>query len=144
MRSTTSRNSPALGWRLAMAFLAAMAMATCDEPTAPTSSDPFAGSWAGAIEDRSTGAGTLRMALSGDPYLSGSWSATIAGRSAAGPASVTPPAGVGRALTLTCASGPPRGVVTVVASVSGLILQGQYFALECPGLMTGSLKLQKQ
>ena len=144
MRSTTSRNSPALGWRLVMTLIGAMAMGACDEPTAPTSSDPFAGSWAGAIEDRSTGAGTLRMALSGDPYLSGSWSATIAGRSAAGTASVAPPAGAGRGLTLTCALGPARGVVTVVASVSGSMLQGEYFALECAGLVTGSLKLQKQ
>jgi hypothetical protein len=144
MRLTTSRNSPALGWHLAMALIGAMAMGACDEPTAPTSSDPFAGSWAGAIEDRSTGAGTLRMALSGDLYLSGSWSATIAGRSAAGTVSVTVPAGAGRGLTLTCASGPARGIVTVVASVSGSLLQGEYFSLECPGLVTGSLKLQRQ
>jgi hypothetical protein len=144
MRSTTSRNSPVLGWRLAVALFGALAMGACDEPTAPTSSDPFAGSWAGAVEDRSTGAGTLRMVLSGEPYLLGSWSATIAGRSASGPASVTSPAGVGRGLTLTCTSGSARGIVTVVASVSGSILQGEYFALECPGLVTGSLKLQKQ
>jgi hypothetical protein len=144
MRSTTLGNDPARRWRLAIAFLGAMAMAACDELTSPTSSDPFAGSWAGAIADRASGSGTLRMALSGDPYLSGTWSATIAGQSPTGPATVTPPVGVGRALTLTCGSGPARGVVAVVATVDGSILQGDYYALECPGLLTGSLELRRQ
>ena len=143
MRSTMSGANPVRGW-LAIVLLAAMVVGACDNAASPTSSDPFAGSWAGAIEDRSSGTGTLRMTLSGDPYLSGTWSAAIAGQSLAGPASLTPPGGPGRALTLTCETASVRGSVAVIASVHGSTLEGSYFALDCPRLVGGAITLQKQ
>ena len=125
-------------------LVGAVVVGACHDLASPTPSDPFAGSWSGTIQDRESGPGTLRVMLSGDFALSGTWSAAIAGQSLSGSASLTPPGTSARALTLTCESAPARGAVAVVASVNGATLEGSYFALDCPRLVGGSINLQRQ
>ena len=132
----------------ALLLLGAAALCACHGPASPTetptASDPLAGTWVGTIHDRESGSGILRVSLSGGLVVTGTWSAAIGGRLLSGPASLAPPGAPARALTLTCESAPSHGAVGVIVSVSGSTLEGNYFALDCPGLVGGSIALQKQ
>jgi hypothetical protein len=94
-------------WRLAIALLGAMAMAavmSSPHRRLPTA----AGSWP-LLQDRASGSGTLRMTL-WRPVSLGHLVRDHRRASPTGLASVTPPVGSGEPSTLTCGSGPARGV----------------------------------
>jgi len=84
------------------------------------------------------------VSLSGDSVLSGTWSAAFVGQSLAGPAALSSEGPPARALTLTCQTAPVRGTVAVIVSVNGSNLEGNYFALDCPRLVGGSIALRRQ
>jgi len=124
-------------------FLAAALHLGCDSPARPTV--PAAGSWAGAVTDGTSGAGTFQLVLENPSgtQLVGTWSAIVAGQTVQGMASgsaVTTP----NLLNLSCSGG---GVGNMTLTVASNRVSGPYFffgQVRCPPLDQGSVDLARR
>jgi hypothetical protein len=137
----SARVSPVLVKVLLLA--AALAVARCGDTVSPAPSNPYAGVWAGTLVDDTAGPGTFTMALAGDAVLTGSWSASVAGRGPGGTLTSDPAGTPTRSFAASCAS-PGQGSLLITTTVSGASMSGTYRSFLCDGLVTGSLDLARR
>jgi hypothetical protein len=109
--------------------------------SAPSSTDPYQGTWAGSIVDRVAGTGTARLELRAGSRLEGSWTASVGGASLSGSATSDSSTGAQRSFAVVCGA---QGSMLWTTMVSGGSLTGTYLAANCNGLSGGSLDLRRQ
>lgn len=122
-----------------VAACCALMMAACS--SAPSSTDPYHGTWTGTIVDRTAGGGSLRVELRASGGAEGSWTATVGTAGMSGTLAAAGSVGGERGFAATCR---PQGSMLWVTSVSGNALTGTYVTANCGNLSGGSLDLRRQ
>lgn len=153
VKLTAPRSLPRMSalakWGMLVATMTLGSLA-CNSPAAP--SDPYTGSWSGTMDDEQVGMGSLQVTLSTaggaavPASLSGSWTATFAGATLNGPASVVPATGsdTERYFTLGCGGPQPMGTLVMTAIRQGSTIQATYFSIACAGLSRGTARLTRR
>jgi hypothetical protein len=136
-----------------MALLLVACSGGCEQnpPGAPTAA--MSGEWAGTIADSVSGAGTIRMSIEQRGRgLSGAWASTFADvtLNRSGTFSGTM---VGAPFVLFLRPSVPivcspdlmlTGTMAMTTAVSGDRLTGSYTVLNCSGVITGTVEVERQ
>jgi hypothetical protein len=120
-------------------------------PGSPTSA--MAGEWVGAIVDSASGAGTIRMSIGQrGPGLSGAWASAFADASLNRDGSFSGTM-IGSPFVLFLRPFVPivcspdvtlTGTMAMTTTVNGDRLTGNYTVLNCSGVITGTVDVQRQ
>lgn len=108
--------------------------------SAPSTPDPYRGTWAGTIDDRTAGIGTLQLELRIATRVEGSWTATFGTSQMAGALA----ADASPAAQRTFAVGCPQGSMVWATTVEDDVLRGTYVAAGCGVLSSGRVEARRR
>lgn len=131
----------------ALVAAAALAVTGCGPgATAATPSDPYVGSWSGAVADDRSGPGSIRITFPGALDLEGRWEALASGATVGGTVSRLPsiPGDSRRHFGLRCGPGLAGGSALLSIMLNGPGITGTYAAAGCGSLTGGRVELARE
>lgn len=139
--------------RIVVVVLVTVALGACEQDSVVSPTPALAGEWSGRITDSLAGEGTMRLTIGQrGPGLSGTWASTFPDGSfnRSGSFSGTM---VGSPFVLFLRPSLPivcspdvtlTGTLAMTTTVNGDKLIGSYTVLNCSGVMTGTVDVERQ